>query len=116
MYLKEIIDDIITDARIKQQEVDASSFRKRRGAGWMWIFLPQLIGFVLGLLAAVFLGADLTFAIVIGAFTAFIAGTAKSMKADQISFVPAVVRNVIIMVMIVLLGIFLELISRAMDK
>lgn len=116
MDIKEIIDDIITDARIKQQEADAHSFRKKRGAGWLMIFLPQLIGFALGTLAAVFLGSDLTFAVVIGVMIAFITGTVKSMKADQISFVPAVVRNVIIMLMIIVLGVILELISKATNK
>ena len=118
----DIIKDIFTDASVYESKAEAAhresgSFRRyRRGGGLLMIFLPQLIGFVLGTMAAVFLGADLTGGVVIGVFIALAAGTVKSVTADQISLVPAIIRNIIIMLMIVVLGIICLLINKVTDK
>ena len=125
MDIKEIFQDIVTDVNDTNQR--ANSERRERGyiplnsrqrageylGGWLVILLPQFIGFILGLALTRMVGLHGAAYLVIGGLCALAAGTYKSISFDKISFVPAVVRNIILMLLFCGALAFIDLLSRA---
>ena len=111
MDLKEIFKDIVTDVNDSNRRIKAD--RRERGdillnssqrageyfGGWLAILLPQFIGFILGLALTKIIGLHGTAYLVIGGLCALAVGTYKSVSFDKISFAPAVVRNIILMLL-----------------
>ena len=111
MDIKEIFKDIITDVNISNKRI--KSDRRERGlipitprqhareyfGGWFAILLPQFIGFILGLALTRMIGLHGEAYLVIGGLCALAVGTYKSISFDKISFAPAVVRNIILMLL-----------------
>ena len=88
----DIFKDIVDDYSISEQRMEG-----RRGASFWIMLLPQIIGFVCGLAFARLFHLDGSAYIPIGAIFALIIGTCKSVSYDKISLVPAIVRNIILM-------------------
>ena len=111
MNLFEIFRDIKADADINKRRIEEdranldpvyslSRHYRRSADGWFPMFVPHILGFIVGLALTKFMGLDGASFLVIGGICAFIAGTYKSIAFDKISFVPAVVRNIILMVLL----------------
>ena len=111
MDLKEIFKDIVTDVNDSNRRIKADrrerediplNSSQRAGeyfGGWLAILLPQFIGFILGLALTKIIGLHGTAYLVIGGLCALAVGTYKSVSFDKISFAPAVVRNIILMLL-----------------
>lgn len=111
MKLSEIFKDIKDDVDITNQRYTDS--RRERGFfsvtprqrandymnGWLVILMPQFLGFIFGLAVTKLLGFHGSAYVVIGGICALAAGTYKSVSFDKISFVPAIVRNIILMLL-----------------
>ena len=102
--IKDIFDDVnTTDQRYEDSLRDSGRFmtsRRHRGSPGLWLlFLPQFLGFILGLAIAKMLGGGY---MVFGLIGAFAVGTYKSISFDKISFTYALLRNAIILAMIFL--------------
>ncbi|MBQ8961771.1 MAG: hypothetical protein IJ071_11260 [Ruminococcus sp.] len=103
--IKDIFDDVdATDQRYEDSLKDSGryvpSYRRRRGSPGIWLlFLPQILGFVLGLAIAKMIGGGY---LVFGVLAAFGVGTYKSVSFDKITLKYALLRNAIILVMITL--------------
>ncbi len=95
----DIFKDIVDDYSISEQRVEGNDYgyRSRRGVSFWIMLLPQIIGFVCGLAFARLFHLDGSAYIPIGAIFALIIGTYKSVSYDKISLVPAIVRNIILM-------------------
>ena len=110
MRIIEIIKDIFDDVNTTDQRYEDSlgengtfmpSYRRRRSSPGLWLlFLPQFLGFILGLAIAKMLGGGY---MIFGLIGAFGVGTYKSVSFDKISLKYALLRNVIILIMIFLL-------------
>lgn len=108
----DIFKDIVDDYNVIESRTEHIDYRgRRRGGAGFWIMLiPQIIGFVGGLAAARLFHLDGSAYIPIGAIFALAFGTYKSVSYDKISLVPAIIRNVIIMLIFcaLLLIVFAE--------
>ena len=95
----DIFKDIVDDYSISEQRMEGNDYgcRSRRGASFWIMLLPQIIGFVCGLAFARLFHLDGSAYIPIGAMVALISGTYRSGSYDKISLVPAIVRNIILM-------------------
>lgn len=95
----DIFRDIVDDYNIIESRTAKTDYRGRnRGGAAFWIMLiPQIIGFVGGLAVARLFHLDGSAYIPIGAIFALAFGTYKSVSYDKISLVPAIIRNLIIM-------------------
>lgn len=112
MKLFEVFRDITTDVdthkrRIKENRTESDSpfsyhkrFRGTSADAWLLMIMPHILGFVIGFALTKLIGLEGLSFIVIGGICAFIAGTYKSVAFDKISFAPAVVRNIILMVLL----------------
>jgi len=106
MKLKEIIDDIFDDMRTADQRHEDSmrdmgvfmpKYRARRDNYGLWSTLfPHIIGFIAGLAISKLFGMSGAAYVVFGTICAFAAGTYKSIAMDKISFLPALIRNLLI--------------------
>lgn len=109
MRISEIIRDIFTDAdianqRYRQDVYDNKPFsfgteRRANSAGFIKLLLPQFIGFIIGLAFTKLIGADGAAYIIFGGIFALAVGVYKSVSFDKIALKPAVVRNIIIMLL-----------------
>ena len=111
MKISEIFKDILSDVNTSNQRTEEA--RRERGVYWMTprdqvgnyfgsflkILLPQFLGFVLGLAVTKLLGFSGAAYLVIGGIGALAVGTYKSVSFDRISLVPAIVRNIILMLL-----------------
>lgn len=111
MKISEIFKDIFSDVNTSNQRNEEA--RRERGdywrtpsdrtvnyfGGWITILLPQFLGFVLGLAVTKLLGFGGTAYFVIGGIGALVVGIYKSVSFDKISLVPAIVRNIILMLL-----------------
>ncbi|WP_455530689.1 hypothetical protein [Ruminococcus sp.] len=125
MDIKEIFKDIVTDVNDSNQRIKSDrrerviiplNLRQRAGeylGGWLAIHFPQFIGFILGLALTRMIGLHGAAYPVIGGLCALAAGTYKSISFDRISFAPAVVRNIILMLLFCGALAFIDLLSRA---
>jgi len=95
----DIFKDIVDDYNINEQRNTGADGwgRRNRGIGFYAMLIPQIIGFVGGLAVARLFHLDGSAYIPIGAIFALAFGTYKSVSYDKISLVPAIIRNVIIM-------------------
>ena len=102
----------MTDADINRQRIDeqrANSdsplyYRKRDRWDmnhWLLLLVPHIIGLIVGFALTKLIGLEGSSFFVIGGICAFIAGTYKSVALDKISFVPAIVRNIILMFLLI---------------
>ena len=104
--IKDIFDDVeTTDQRyedsLRENGTFMPSYRRRRNSPGLWLlFLPQFLGFILGLAIAKMIGGGY---LIFGLIAAFCVGTYKSVSFDKISLKYALMRNVIILIMIFLL-------------
>jgi uncharacterized membrane-anchored protein len=104
---KDIKDDVdITNQRFMDSRREQGYFsvtpRQRARAytsGWIAILIPQFLGFILGLAITKLLGLHGFAYVVIGGISALAVGTYKSVSFDRISLVPAIVRNIILMLL-----------------
>ncbi len=111
MKISEIFKDILSDVNTKNQRTEEA--RRERGVYWMTprdragnyfssfmvLLLPQFLGFVLGLAVTKLLGFGGAAYFVIGGISALAVGTYKSVSFDRISLAPAIVRNIIMMLL-----------------
>ena len=111
MKISEIFKDILSDVNTKNQRTEEA--RRERGVYWMTprdqvgnyfssfmvLLLPQFLGFVLGLAVTKLLGFGGAAYFVIGGISALAVGTYKSVSFDKISLTPAIVRNIILMLL-----------------
>ncbi len=68
---------------------------------WLLLLVPHIIGLIVGFALTKLIGLEGSSFFVIGGICAFIAGTYKSVALDKISFVPAIVRNIILMFLLI---------------
>ena len=109
MRISEIIRDIFTDVEISNQRYrqdvyDNNPFtfgteRRATSAGFFKLFLPQFIGFIIGLAFTKLIGAGGAAYIIFGGIFALAVGVYKSVSFDKIAIKPAVIRNIIIMML-----------------
>ncbi|WP_019678729.1 hypothetical protein [Ruminococcus flavefaciens] len=114
MKISEILRDIFTDVDIANQkykkdlaDIYPSSYGTRHSgssAGFFKLFLPQFIGFIIGLAFTKLIGASGAAYIIFGGVFALAIGVYKSVSFDKIAFIPAVIRNIIIMLLFCLLS------------
>lgn len=105
---KDIADDY--NAIESRTEHTTDYMGRRRGGSAFWIMLiPQILGFIGGLAVARMFHFDGSAYIPIGAIFALLMGTYKSVSYDKIALVPAIIRNIILMlifcVLLLLAGI-----------
>lgn len=110
-YIKEIFSDINEDIEnINEDQKENGALFGRRSyrrdaSGFYVLLIPQLIGVVIGLAFARLFGMGAAGYFILALLFALAVGTFKSYEFDKIALRPAIIRNVIIMLMFaVLLG------------
>lgn len=114
MKIKDYFDDIFTDMdtaqnrhldSMKDMGVWNTSRRRNSNFGLLYIFAPQIVGFIFGLAVCRMLTLDGFAYIIFGVIGALFIGTFKSVEFDKISFKHALIRNLLMDAAVLVIGI-----------